>query len=451
MQSQFVLLRDRRFLPLFITQFLGAFNDNLLKAFIVVLVAYGQWDIGTMRPDVLVSLAAALFILPFIVFCPIAGDLTDKFDKAKIIKATKILEVVIAFMAVFTIYQGSITLAFFVLFLLGVQSAFFSPGKFSILPQLLSSNELIGANGLMSTGTYLAILSGTIIGTLFALNAYGAEIISTILMLCALAGFFASCKIPSAPSANPDKHISLNPFGAIYSTLRYTLTMKHGVLAAILATSWFYFVAGTIHTQFPNFAKQSLGVDTDVLTMFMVIFSLGIAVGGLLNNKLLKSVISGRLVPWAALMIVVFSADLYFASTAYFSARSPLDLGGGDLASGEAFDTISIFFSNIHAWRIVADLFLLSLAGGLYVVPLRAIVQDRSPKENTSRVVAGNSLSDSLFLLLSSLFGAALLSLGWLVKDLFLMLSIMTLIVAIMLFRHKEIYTRQNHGQSNID
>jgi hypothetical protein len=150
-------------------------------------------------------------------------------------------------------------------------------------------------------------------------------------------------------------------------------------------------------------------------------------------------------------MIVVFSADLYFASTAYFSARSPLDLGAGDLASGEAFDTIAIFFSNIHAWRIVADLFLLSLAGGLYVVPLRAIVQDRSPKESTSRVVAGNSLSDSLFLLLSSLFGAALLSLGWLVKDLFLMLSVMTLIVAVMLFRHKEIYTRQNRSQNNID
>lgn len=420
MGTQYGLLKDRRFLPLFVTMFTGAFNDNLMKSFIVVMVAYGGWDVGSMKPEVLVSLAAALFILPFILFCPLAGQLTDLYDKSRVIRITKIAEILIACVAIAAIFLESTPLAFLMLFGLGTHSAFFSPGKFSILPQHLKQEELIAANGLVSTGTYLAILAGTIIGTFFAMKAGGPYVASGFLLAFACAGYVASRFIPPAPSKSPDVRLNFNPLMSAVSTIMGAWRQKHGVFLAILGISWFYFVAATVHTQFPNFARQTLGVDTNVLSVFMIVFSLGIAVGGMLNNRLLRSRVDPVFVPWSALAIAVLAFDLYAVSLGFSGAKDT-----------EALMTFSTFFVLPEAWRIVADLFFLSFFGGLYVVPLRAIVQNRTPEGETARVMAANSLCDSLCILLSSLLAGFLLSLGWSVQEFFIVLSVLTAFVAL--------------------
>lgn len=431
MATQFVLLKDRRFLPLFVTQFLGALNDNLLKSYMVVLIAYGLWDVGAMRPDILVSLATALFIFPFIIFAPFAGSLTDRFDKALVIRCSKIAEIGIVLVAIFAIYAGSTLWAYVLLFLMGTQSAFFAPGKLSILPQHLKQEELIGANALISTSTYIAILAGTLGATLLATMQHGFAVLSGMLVACSLVGYLASRYIPHAPPCDKGARLSINPFFDIGRSLAYAWKRPEGVFVIMLSISWFYFVAGALHAQFPNYAKMTLGVDTDVLAVFMVTFSVGVGLGGLLNNRVLRASVSNKFVPFAALAIAVFCADLYFSSVAFQRGLSQGD--------GGALIGIGVFLSGIEGWRILFDLFFLSVAGGLYVVPLRAMIQIKTPSDHIARVVAANALTDSLFLLVSSLVAAFLLSMGCKVVDLFLMLAIATLIVALSMIVSKQI------------
>lgn len=421
-------MQDRRFWPIFVTIFLGAFNDNLMKSTVVVLVAYGLWDTWGVKEEVLVSIAAGLFILPFLLFCPLAGDLTDKYPKQTIIRYAKVAEIAIVLGAIAALYFGSVIIAFIVLFALGAQSAFFSPAKYSILPQHLKDDELIGGNGLISTGTYIAILSGTIVGYLLALETGGIEIISVTLFVAALVGYGACLYIPDAPPADPDHRLILNPLRRIIQILSYTYKRPDGVFVAMLCVSWFYFVAGSFHTQFPNFTKQSLGADEMVLSFFMIIFSAGIAIGGLLNNRLLKAQVSARLVPWSALGIAVFSADLYFASLTF-----------EDQALSGVLLSLQEFLQRWNGVRITIDLFLLSAMGGIYVVPLRAIVQNRTPRDQCARVVAGNALLDALFLLSSAILATLLLSYGITVQDLFVLLSFATLGLAVYLFFNKSL------------
>lgn len=411
MQNQFSLFRERRFWPLFVVQFAGAFNDNLMKTAIVVLIAYGFWDVSPLTPGALVALAAGLFILPFVLFCPLAGDLTDKYSKNSIIRAVKIVEVAIVLLAIPAFYLESVALAFVVLLGLGTHSAFFSPAKFAILPQHLQEDELIAANGLISTGTFVAILIGTLMGALLALAPMGLGIICGILIMFALLGLTTSFLIPSAPPLNPDLPITYNPLRGIVKMLKHARSQKTGVLTAILGVSWFYFVAGGFHAQFPNFAKETLGVDTIVLTIFMVVFSLGIGIGGMMNNRLLQSQIDSKFVPWAMLGIAVFSLDLCFAA-GNFNPNATELMG------------LSAFTSEFVGWRILADLFLLAFFGGLYVVPLRAIVQSRAGKKEKARVVASNAMIDALFLLGSSIVATGLLSVGLNILDMYYILAI---------------------------
>jgi acyl-[acyl-carrier-protein]-phospholipid O-acyltransferase/long-chain-fatty-acid--[acyl-carrier-protein] ligase len=329
MNSQFSLLTTRRFLPLFIVQFIGAFIDNLLKSMVAVMVAYGLWETHGVNPAVLVSLAAALFILPFALFCPFAGALSDKYDKALLIRRIKLVEIFIVLAGVFALFSGSLIFALLVLFALGVQSAFFSPNKFSILPQLLSGEELVAGNGLVSTGTYLAILAGTILGSVLALMPGGIEIASSVLIVLALVGYGAARRISCAPpdAASAAMTLRWNVFAQAWGVLKFAFTQTSGVRAAILGTAWFYFVASTFHAQFPNFTKQTLGADNYVLTFFMVVFSLGISVGGLLNHSLLKLRAIGYFIPAACICMGIFGIDLYFAAGSYHAPQGLQTLG----------------------------------------------------------------------------------------------------------------------------
>lgn len=413
-KSQFSLLKTRRFLPLFIVQFLGAFNDNLLKTILVVLIAYGLWDVYGWDAGVLVAVAAGLFVLPFILFCPLAGVMADKFDKADMIRVIKIVEIVIAVLAVAALFSGDLYFAFAVLLLLGAQSAFFSPCKFSILPQHLEEDELVGGNALVSTGTYLAILAGTIVGAIVALMDGGKMIASGIILVMAIVGYLAALRIPTAPAPSPDMRLNYNIFARGVEVFRFALVQKGGVLISILGVSYFYFVAATFHAQFPNFVGQTLGADNIVLSVFMVVFSVGVAIGGLLNHRILKARAHGGLVPVACFFMALFGVDIYFAARAYPSG-SPDDL-----------HSLSMFVSNIHGVRLLVATFLQAIACGLFVIPLRAIVQARAEQGARARVISSSNMMDALFILLASILAAILLGRGMMIEELYLTVSVLT-------------------------
>lgn len=423
MGSQIDLLKTQRFLPLFLVQFFGAFNDNLLKTVLVVLIAYGLWDIGGWDPAVLVAVAAGLFIVPFILFCPLAGSLSDKHDKAVMIRWVKKAEVVIALLAVLALFSGNLYFAFCVLLLLGAQSAFFSPCKFAILPQHLKSEELVSGNAWVSTGTYMAILAGTILGALIAPLEHGKIIASGIILFVALVGYWASVYIPEAKPPEPDLKISYNVFAKISEVFGYALKQREGVIVGIFGVAFFYFVASTFHAQFPNFTKQTLGADNVVLTVFMIMFSCGVAIGGLLNHKVLGGRASGAWVPLACVFMGLFGVDLYFAAQAY---PAPQD--------GNLHDFMT-FVGNFHGVRLLVDTFLQAVACGFFVIPLRAIVQDLAEEAVRSRVISSSNMMDAIFILAGSILSTILLGFGLSIQELYLSVSIITVIVAIALFK----------------
>lgn len=414
MDGQFALLVDRRLGPLFIAQILGAFNDYLMKTIVSVMLAYGLWETLGLRPEMVVSIAAALFILPFVLFCPLAGVICDRMDKAVFIRRVKIAEMVIAALGVVALMSGSLIFALIVVFGLGAQSALFAPAKFSILPQHLTRNELVAGNGLMSTGTYLAILAGTIAGSLLALMQGGAMIAGGILIVFALAGYAASLRIPEAVAEYSDVPFSFNPYMQVRAVLRYAFIQKRRVVIAILGTAWFYFVAAVFHAQFPNLTKQVLGVDQVVLSGFMVMFSVGIAIGGLFNHALLRGRAMGHFAALACIGMAVFGIDLYVAAIHYPKPD-------------EGLDDLAVFLSHVAGWRLYGDTFMQTVCAGLFVVPLRAIVQAGVNGEIRARVVSASSMVEALFILLSAVMAGVLFSAGVKVEALYLWVSLATL------------------------
>ena len=418
--NQFALMQDRRFFPLFLTQFLGAFNDNLYKMSLSALVLFGVWQLDDFQTKIIVSFAAALFILPFFVFAPLAGELADKFEKNRVIRWTKVLELAVAVVAaLFFMFADPdnppVYLAMVILFAFGAQSAFFSPSKFSILPVHLKEEELIGGNALLNTGTYIAILIGTIFGGVLAPLSGGLYIVSGLMVFCSAIGYVASRYIPEAEAKAPKLKLNYNTPREAVRIIKYAAAQPKGVFLAILGISWFYFVGGTFLAQFPNFSKFTLGVDEQVLVFFMTVFSIGIGLGGLVNNKLLRSKVEATYVPLAALGITLFSFDLYLASS-WFD-------GPGEEGVLRGLGSFLFSFSGL---RVTFDIFMVSVMGGLYVVPLKSIVQHYTPEDHKARVMAGSALIDSLFILTSALLAMGILALGFEVKHLFLMIAILS-------------------------
>lgn len=421
--SQFLLLKDRRFLPLFITQFTGAFNDNLFKAAISVMVAYGLISTGTWKPEVIVSLTAGFLILPFILLGPLAGDLADKFNKAQVMRWLKIFELGVIAVAIISLFLHSVVLLLLVLFLFGCQAALFSPAKFSILPQQLKAQELIGGNALLNTGTYFAILAGTIGGSLLGTNSKGIFILCGIFIVSGLLGYFASRFIPKAAPSSPDLKLWRNWFSEIYKMLKHAYVQPAGVFPAILFISWFYFVGAVVLSQFPIFTRQVLQADTDVLAFLMVIFSVGVGIGGLLNNRLLKAKIDARFVPLAAIGMGLFLYDLYMVPVA---AHAPLL-------------SLNVFAHSVEGLRVIVDVLGLAVCGGLYVIPLKSIVQHKAQAARRARVMAASALMDSVFILVSSVLAAVLLGKGYTVSELFFGLSVASFAASVYLMRLKRL------------
>jgi acyl-[acyl-carrier-protein]-phospholipid O-acyltransferase / long-chain-fatty-acid--[acyl-carrier-protein] ligase len=418
--SQFDLLRRRRFLPLFVTQFLGALNDNFFKNALVILVTYRLAEQVGLDGQILVTAAAGLFILPFFLFSATAGFLADKFEKRRLILAVKAAEIVFMAIAAAGFYSGHVVLLMTVLFLMGVHSTFFGPIKYGILPAHLAAQELLAGNALIEAGTFLAILVGTILGGILILTPPGIAIVSLGLLAVALAGLVGAVFIPAAPPPAPALRLRFNIFADTLDMLRYA-RQRREIFLAMLGISWFWLVGATFLSQFPSLAKNVVGADENVVTLFLVAFTIGIALGSLICNRLLAGEVSTRLVPLAALGISLFTIDLYYASAAVAPAGALLGIGD--------------FLGHLAGWRIVVDLVLVAASGGIFIVPLYAFLQAHSEESHRSRVIAANNIWNALFMVAAAVATIVLLETGFSVPQVFLIVALVNFGVALWICR----------------
>ncbi len=409
-----------RFLPLFITQFFGAMNDNLLKNALVMLVTYRIALASGGNAQILVTLAAGLFILPFFLFSATAGQLADKYDRAALTRIIKIAEICIMAVASVGFVLRSEGLLLAALFGMGVHSTFFGPIKYALLPQHLADDELLAGNAYIEAGTFLAILLGTILGGLLVLQAHGILLICAGLLAVAVAGYVASRRIPAAAGSEPGLRISPNFWAETGRILAYARGDKQ-IFLCILGISWFWLVGGTLVAEFAPFVRDVLHAGPAVVTLLLTVFSVGIGGGSFLCNRLARGHIQSTYVPLAALAITVFGVDLYFASR-HFGGP------GGML-------TVAQFLPRPRAWRVLADLFLMAVAGGVYIVPLYAIMQHRSAPQHRARVIAANNVVNAIFMVAAAILTIVLLSLHFTIPDVFLLVALANLLVAVYICR----------------
>jgi len=428
--SPFALLGQRRFAWYFVTQALGAFNDNVYKNALVALVAFATVRAGVETPapgagadsdDALViTLAAGLFILPFFLFSDWCGQIADKHEKAGLIRRIKLAEIAIMTLGIGALALGSVPLMMAILFLMGTQSAFFGPLKYAILPQHLEQRELIGGNGLVEFGTFLAILLGTIAGTRLITTADGSVApLGVVLLLVATGGYLASRRIPAAAPGDPNLAIRFAPIRGTWSLVRNT-ARERVVFLSILGISWFWFVGATYLAQFPVYARDVLGGDVDAFTALLATFSIGIGLGSILCERLSGGRVEIGLVPFGAAGIALFGLDLWLATP---DAPFGIGLGVGALLGAGG------------AWRVFLDVTLIGLFGGLYVVPLYALIQQRALPGRLSRAIACNNVMNALLMVVSSLASLALLAAGATIAQIFLVTAIATALVTGYIFR----------------
>ena len=422
---QFALLATRRFLPLFVTQFFGAFNDNVLKNALVVLITYRLADAAGIDAAMLVNLAGGIFILPFFLFSATAGQLADRLEKSVIIRIVKTAEIGIVVLAVAGFVAESLGLLLVALFLMGTHSTFFGPIKYAILPDHLDRGALIGATGLIDAGTFLAILLGTVLGGVLILADGGVIFTATAMIVVAGLGLAASLFIPKAGPAAPDLRIEPN---IAAQTIRIVRDAAANVRLkrCILEISWFWTVGAVLLAQFPPLAKIVLGADETVVALFLTIFSVGVGFGSLAANRLLKGEITDRYGPIATLGMAVFALDLYFASAA---AARP---------EGAALIGYAEFASNAANWRVLIDMLGVSASGGFFAVPLYAVLQTAGAAGFRARAVAANNVANALAMVVSAVAIAAALGLGWIgLLEVFILVALGNLGVALLLYRRR--------------
>ena len=429
MSSQFRLLRERRFLPFFLTQFLGAFNDNVYKNALVVLITFQAARLGADSPGVLVNLAAGVFILPFFLFSATAGQLADKYEKSRLIRATKLLEIAVMALAAVGFARMSLPLLLVVLFLMGTQSALFGPVKYAIIPQQLADDELVGGNALVEAATFVAILAGTIVGGLLVMGDAGPGRVAVAVLGIALLGWWSSRAIPPAAAADPALRVNWNPVTQTREMLRFMLEAR-SVFAAIVGISWFWFYGALFLSQFPGFAADHLGGDERAVTLLLALFSVGIGAGSLLCGRLSRGRVEPRRVLPGAIGLSLFALDLWWASPA-----------AGAFAPGQE---LAALFSRAEVWRVVFDLVMIGACGGFFIVPLYALVQQRSAPAHRARVIAGNNILNALFMVGAAAMGAGLLATGLAVPQLFLVTAVLNAVVAAALFACEPAFRRRS-------
>ena len=419
MSGQFGLLKTRRFAPLFGTQFLGAFNDNLYKNALIVLLTFQSAQWTTLAPELLANLAAGIFILPFFLFSATAGQLADKYDKALIARLTKLLEVAIMGVAAAGFWLHSLPVLMTALFLLGLQAALFGPVKFAILPQHLHPDELVGGNALIEAGTFVAILVGTLAGGLLAGAVAQPMWIAVGGLLVAVLGYLTSRDIPPAPAPDPGLKINLNPITETWNNINFARSNRT-VFLSILGISWFWLYGALFLAQFPAYTKNVLGGGEATVTMLLAIFTVGIGLGSLLCERMSGKHVEIGLVPFGSIGLTLFGIDLYFAS--------PVGLVGN--GTHELLALLSI----PAIWRVLFDLMMLGVFGGFFIVPLYALVQIRSAPEQRARIIAANNILNALFMVVGALGAAAALGAGLSIPALFGLAALLNALVAIYIY-----------------
>jgi acyl-[acyl-carrier-protein]-phospholipid O-acyltransferase/long-chain-fatty-acid--[acyl-carrier-protein] ligase len=428
-KPQFDLFKTKRFWPLFATQFLGAFNDNVFKTALIAIITFGvasssdvvarEFLVSEETAKFLVTLAPGLFILPFFLFSAIAGQLADKMEKSRLIRYVKLFEIVIMTLGAVGFFLKSIPLLMAVLFLMGAQSSFFGPLKYAIIPDHLKENELIGGNALVESGTFLAILIGTILGGL--LPDTGLIIVCVLVVFFAVAGLLIAKKIPYAAPKVPELKVNKSFLRETFSLMK-EVYKREVLYLSIVGISWFWFLGATYLAQFPNYVDIVLNANSRVFTLLLAIFSLGIGLGSMLCNRLLNGAITARFVPVAAIFMALFGVDLYFASI------------GFENTTGGKFDIVA-FVTAVGSWRILLDILGIAVAGGIYIVPLYTILQSRSPKHLRARVIAANNIMNAVFMVGSALLSVGLLAVGFSIHGIFLVISILSIVAAIYITR----------------
>ncbi|ART53767.1 glycerol acyltransferase [Acidovorax carolinensis] len=420
--NQFALLRQRRFAPFFWTQFSGAANDNLFKFAFTVMVTY-QLSVSWLPPAMAGLVIGALFILPFLLFSATSGQLTDKFDKTRMIRFVKNLEIAIMLVAAGGFIAGNVPVLLLCTFLMGVHSTLFGPVKFAYMPQVLSERELTGGNGMVEMGTFVAILLGNVAGGLLvALPENGLigghTTVAVACVVLALLGRAVAQFIPAVPATDPHLTINWNPFTETWRNLKLA-HQNIVVFRSLLGISWMWFFGAVFLSQFPSFAKEVLHGNEQVASLLLVVFSIGIGTGSLLCEVLSRRHVEIGLVPLGAIGMSVFAIDLYFAAR----GLPPSDVMG-----------LAAFVAQPAHWRVMADLALLSLFAGLYSVPMYALIQMRSQPTHRARIIAANNILNALFMIGSSVIAGALLGAGFTVPQIFLFTGIANAVVAFYIF-----------------
>jgi 1-acyl-sn-glycerol-3-phosphate acyltransferase len=417
--SQFSLLSQRRFAPFFWTQFLGAFNDNLFKTALLVALTYDALSWTTIAPGLLNNLIPGLFILPYVLFSATAGQIADKVEKGRLARFVKLLEVGIMLVACVGWMTHTLWLLIAAVVGMGVHSTLFGPVKYAYLPQHLKPEELVGGNGVIEMGTFVGILLGEVAGALLvAHKPFGIELVAGASLLMALLGLAASWRIPSSPAPAPELNINHNFVTESVRNLRFS-SRNRTVFLSMLGNSWFWFYGALVLSQFPVYAKDYLHGDHSVFVLLLTVFSLGIGIGSLLCEKLSGRKVEIGLVPFGSIGLSLFGIDLYFASLAYTNS-----------ATVDAFALLALPGS----LRILADLVLIGVFGGFFIVPLFALIQTRCDPKHVSRTIAGMNILNALFMVAAAGVAILLLGQGFSIPQMFLVTALLNAAVAVYIF-----------------
>jgi hypothetical protein len=413
MSTQFQLLKEQRFRPLFLTQFLGAFNDNVFKTALVTLIVFRTNQLTNLDATTMATILPGLFILPFFLFSATAGQLSDKFEKSQIIRTVKVFEIIIMLFACIGFLMHSMLLLASTLFMMGAQSAFFGPVKYAYLPQQLREDELVGGNGMLETGTFIAILLGQILGAWLAMQNNSEVLISLCIVGLALIGYWTSRGTPATATGDPKLVINWNVFAETFYNLTF-IWRRPSLWIAIIGISWFWFFGATLLAQLPNFAKFTLYGDESVFILMLSIFSLGIGIGSLLCEKLSRHRVELGLVLVGGIGMTVFGIDLYATGADISTLTAP----------ALAYSYLHFLFSFAHL-HLILDILLIGIFGGFYIVPLYAFIQCPTEQSHQSRIIAANNILNALFMVISALFSLCIFSLGFNIPQLFLATSVL--------------------------
>ena len=409
----FSLLASRRFGPFFFTQFLGAFNDNVFRQALILLIASGA--VTAVSVNTLNNVALALFILPFFLFSALAGQVADKYDKASLVRKIKFVEVCIMSAAAVGFFFDAVYFLLGVLFCMGLQSTFFGPIKYSIIPQQLDDKELVSGNALVEMGTFLAILLGSISGVLLKMDGVGDGVVAITVVALALLGYLAARGIPSAPAADDGLKINWNLWKETWHIVGYAREVK-SVWMCVLGISWFWFLGAAYTTQLKVYVDDYLLGTDGLYAVLLGTFSIGIGLGSFLCEKLSGKRVELGLVPLGSIGLSVFGVDLFF-SYAGLQGNGQVDIAG--------------FLQQAGGYRVLMDLLGIGVFGGFYIVPLFAFIQHRSNPKHLSRIIAANNILNALLMVGSAVAGIVLVGvLELTVPQFFLALALANVLVA---------------------